>query len=138
MRLGDEFRVITDLFEHKTVQPHFINPCCFGEDFATWLRGELAPLEDAGFDVMEPIQEDYGWGFWTSHGRGTDPFWVAVGCVQEEPSDGPAEWVVMFAYDPGLSLIKRLFHKPNVQAFDQLRARIRHSLEANPAITIVS
>src|SRR5262249_30425150 len=26
----------TDLFEHREVKPHFINPCCFGEDFAAW------------------------------------------------------------------------------------------------------
>jgi hypothetical protein len=26
--------VETDLFEHREVKPHFINPCCFGEDFA--------------------------------------------------------------------------------------------------------
>jgi hypothetical protein len=31
--------VETDLFEHRRVKPHFINPSCFGEDCAKWLRG---------------------------------------------------------------------------------------------------
>jgi hypothetical protein len=27
--------VETDMFEHREVKSHFINPCCFGEDLAT-------------------------------------------------------------------------------------------------------
>jgi len=48
--------VETDLFEHREVKPHFINPCCFGEDFAAWLKRELAPLVKEGFEISEPIQ----------------------------------------------------------------------------------
>ena|ERR1051326_1237450 len=139
MALGDAITVTTELFEHREVKPHFINPCCFGEDFAAWLRSELAPLTEAGFALSEPIQEDYGWGLWARHGR--DPFWIALGCCQDpsvEPSDGPAEWIVSVDYDPGLNLFKRLFHKPDVQAFNQVRDRVKQSLEANPAISIVS
>src|SRR5215471_1913469 len=33
--------VETDLFEHREVKPHFINDCCFSEDFAVWLRQRL-------------------------------------------------------------------------------------------------
>ena len=51
--------VETDLFEHREVKPHFINPCCFGEYFATWLRQQLRPLIDSGFDFSTPIQEDH-------------------------------------------------------------------------------
>lgn len=138
MPLSDEIALVTDLFEHRTVQPHFINPCCFGEDFAAWLRRELSPLLDAGFELMEPIQEDYGWGFWVSRGRGADSFWIALSYCGSGPTEEPAEWVVSVNYDAGLSIIKRLFHKPDAQAFGMLRARIRQSLEANPAITIVS
>ncbi|MGN6391204.1 MAG: hypothetical protein ACTHM9_03010 [Gemmatimonadales bacterium] len=68
--------VETDLFEHRETKPHFINPCCFGEDFARWLRLQLTDLGSAGFELSEPIQEDYGWGFWTTYG--TDPFWIAL------------------------------------------------------------
>lgn len=74
-----------------------------------------------GFDLSEPIQEDYGWGFWVA--RGPDPFWVAFSFCGEGPTEGPAEWVVSVAYDPGLNLLKRLFHKPDRQALARLRAR---------------
>ncbi len=68
--------VETDLFEHREVKPHFINPCCFGEDFAGWLKERLSPLVDSGFSFSDPIQEDYGWGFWAR--RRKDPFWIAL------------------------------------------------------------
>jgi hypothetical protein len=29
----------TDRFNVSEVKRHFINPCCFGEDLAGWLRG---------------------------------------------------------------------------------------------------
>jgi hypothetical protein len=61
--LGDSIMIETDLFEHREVKPHFINACCFGEDFAAWLRQELSRFPDLGFELSEPIQEDYGWGF---------------------------------------------------------------------------
>jgi hypothetical protein len=136
MPLRDAITVTTDLFEHRTVQPHFINPCCFGEDFATWLRGELAPLRNTGFELSEPIQEDYGWGLWARHD--SDTFWIALGYCGEGPTEEPAEWVVSIDYDAGVNFIKRLFHKPDAQAFGLVRDRIRQSLEANPAIAIVS
>ena len=40
--MRDGIAVRTDLFEHRTVAPHFINNCCFGEDFAQWLRSALS------------------------------------------------------------------------------------------------
>jgi hypothetical protein len=73
--MGDAIAVETDAFEHRQVKPHFINPCCFGEDFAAWLKGELTPLAAAGFSFSELIQEDYGWGFWAAHGK--TRFWIA-------------------------------------------------------------
>ena len=42
--MRDDITIETDLFEHREVKPHFINSCCFGEDFAAWLRGRLSPL----------------------------------------------------------------------------------------------
>jgi hypothetical protein len=32
----------TNVFEHRQVKPHFINDCCFGEDFTEWPRQRLA------------------------------------------------------------------------------------------------
>jgi hypothetical protein len=134
--MSDQITVVTDLFEHKEVKPHFINPCCFGEDFAAWLLAQLAPLREAGFELSEPIQEDYGWGLWARHGA--DAFWIALGCVEDAPTDGPAEWVVSVDYDPGLNIMKRLFHKPDPQAFARLCDAIRHSVASNPRMRVVA
>ena len=65
--MRDDIIIETNFFEHREVKSHFINPCCFGEDFAAWLRGRLSPLAAEGFHFADAIQEDYGWGFWASH-----------------------------------------------------------------------
>jgi hypothetical protein len=59
-------------FDSTTPNAHFINPNCFGEDLAKWLRDGLA----ARFEPGGIIQEDYGWGFWTN--VNSDPYWVSV------------------------------------------------------------
>lgn len=127
--------VETDLFEHRQVKPHFINPCCFGEDFAAWLKQQLAPLTSSGFNLSQIIQEDYGWGFWAKHGK--DPFWVALSYVGDGPQEAPAQWVLSVNYDPGLNLIKRLFHKPDLQALQNLRDHVRQAVTSNTAIRTV-
>ena len=127
--------VETDMFEHREVKPHFINPCCFGEDFAAWLKQQLSPLTSIGFILSEPIQEDYGWGFWASHGR--DRFWVALSYVGDGPQEAPAQWVISVNYDPGLNLIKRLFHKPDRQTLEQLRDHVLQAVTFKTAIRIV-
>jgi len=135
--------VETDLFEHREAKPHFINPCCFGEDFAGWLKQELQRFPDHGLEYSKLIQEDYGWGFWAS--RGKDSFWIAVGFVGDlagesagvSSREGPAAWGISIAYDPGLNPLKRLFHKPDRQLLERLRTCVLESLAAAPGIRIV-
>ncbi len=133
--MDDSIAVETEVFEHREVKPHFINPCCFGEDFAVWLKGELSPLTDSGFIFSDIIQEDYGWGFWASHGK--NPFWVALPYVGEGPQEAPAQWVISVTYDTGLNLFLRWFHKPNAQAFTQLRDRIWQKISSNSSIRTI-
>jgi|ERR1700683_3674457 hypothetical protein len=133
--MDNSITVETDIFEHREVKPHFINPCCFGEDFAAWLKQQLSPLADSGFTFSELIQEDYGWGFWTSHGR--DRYWLAISYVGNGPQEPPAQWVVSVIYEPGLNPIKRLFYKPDAQVSAQLKDRIWQSLRTNNAIVTV-
>jgi len=125
----DSIMVETDLFEHREVKPHFINPCCFGEDFAAWAKQELSRPADLGFEISEPIQEDYGWGLWAS--RGKDRFWIAFSYVGDGPQEEPAQWVI------SVDLVKRLFHKPDPHALGQLRDRVRQILTSNIAIKTV-
>jgi hypothetical protein len=133
---GDPIMIETDLFEHREVKPHFINPCCFGEDFAMWLKQELLRFTDLGFEYSEPIQEDYGWGIWAL--RVKDRFWIALSYVGDGPQESPAQWVVSVASDPGLNLAKRLFRKSDRQALGQLRDKVLEILTSNSAIKIRS
>src|SRR5258707_2643654 len=133
--MDETITVETDIFEHREVKPHFINPCCFGGDFAAWLKEQVSTLPDSGFTFSQIIQEDYGWGFWAW--RGKDPFWFALSYVGDGPQEAPAQWVISVNYDPGLNLVKRLFHQPNQQALQDLRAHIRQAVTSNAAIRIV-
>ncbi|HSB13024.1 MAG TPA: hypothetical protein VLE22_01115 [Bryobacteraceae bacterium] len=128
-------RVETDLFEHREAKPHFINPCCFGEDFAGWLKQQLSPLAGSGYSFSESIQEDYGWGFGAS--RGKDRFWVAISYMGDGPQEPPAQWVVSVNHDPGLNPIKRLLYKPDPAALAELRDRVQRALGANGAIRTI-
>ena len=128
--------VETDSFEHREVKPHFINPCCFGEDFAAWLRGSLSRAPGLDAVLSEPIQEDYGWGFWITCGK--DRFWVALSYVGDGPQEAPAQWIASVRRDAGLNWAKRLFHKPDQEVLGQLRDRVRQVIAANRAIKIIS
>jgi hypothetical protein len=133
--VNESITVETDLFEHREVKPHFINPGCFGEDFAAWLKQEISRFPELGVELSGPIQEDYGWGLWAS--RDKDRFWIALSYVGDGPQEAPAQWVISVTSDPGLNLARRLFHKPNRQALEQLRERVRQILASNSAIKTV-
>jgi hypothetical protein len=133
--MDDSITVETDLFEHGEVGPHFINPCCFGEDFAAWLKRELTPLVAPGFILSRLMQEDYGWGFRAHHDE--DPFWIALGFVGDGPQETPGRWVVSVTYDPGLDLIKRIFHRPDAHAFAVLRDRVWQVIRTSSGITVL-
>jgi hypothetical protein len=126
--------VETDLFEHRQTKPHFINACCFGEDFAGWLKRELS-ASVMGMAFSEPVQEDYGWGFWASYDD--KRFWVALSYVGNGPQEAPAEWIVSVIDDPGPNPINRLFHKSDRPALEDLRHRIRQILTSNDAIRVL-
>ena len=131
----DSLTVETARFEFREPQPHFINPNCFGEDFAVWLREQVTGFTAEGFEISAPIQEDYGWGFWLS--RGKDTFWIAISFVDRLAGDAGAQWVVATTYDPGLSIIRRLFHTPDAAALARIRQAIRHALGTAEGVRIV-
>lgn len=114
----------TDRFEYRKVQPHFINPCCFGEDLAAWLKLELSRFADV--QVSEPIQEDYGWGIWVIQGE--DRFWVAVSYAGDGPQESPAQWAI--SVDPASRLLR-------TSAVTAIRDRIQHILASSIGVVIV-
>ena len=131
--MDDSIAVRTDLFEHRELKPHFINPCCFGEDFALWLQQRLTRAGGTNFVLSDPIQEDYGWGFWASRGRSR--FWVALSYVGDGPQEEPAEWVISVSKP---DLISRLFRRTTSQrTHRELRGQIWHVLKSASAVQIV-
>lgn len=76
----------TARFNQTDVQPHFINDCCFGEDCARWLVGELRLR--GWSDVVDPWQEDWGWQ--ASGARGARKYLISIALV---PEDEP-EWMI--------------------------------------------
>jgi hypothetical protein len=133
--MRDQIAIESDLFEHREVKPHFINSCCFGEDLAAWLKGKLQPLAANGFEISEPLQEDYGWGLWVTKEK--DPFWIALAYCGEGPTDEPGRWMVSINYDPGLNILKRLFHRPDLGMFNLIRDRVWEVLRSTDAIKII-
>jgi hypothetical protein len=72
----------TARFNLSRVAAHFINPCCFGEGVAAWLRDRLV---ERGVEAGAPFQEDWGWGLGATHAGAA--YFVGVGGIPAEPPD---------------------------------------------------
>ncbi|HIP81922.1 MAG TPA: hypothetical protein EYH16_05870 [Leucothrix mucor] len=82
----------TDKFNLTKEGEHFINPGCFGEDFANWLQPKL---EVHKITVLDTYQEDWGWEIWCSHN--SQDYYLGVGGVPDATkSTDFGEWRVMF------------------------------------------
>ncbi len=82
----------TDRFNVSEVKEHFINPCCFGEDLAEWLRQRLA---QKGLIAGAPYQEDWGWEMLTQ--RDSEQYYLGVSGYRTEGAAGKndGEWRIM-------------------------------------------
>ncbi len=82
----------TNRFNVSEVKRHFINPCCFGEDLAEWLRQQLTKK---GVGAGTPYQEDWGWEMLAQ--QGPQGYFLGVGGYLREgavdKNDG--EWRIM-------------------------------------------
>jgi hypothetical protein len=134
--MRDDITVETGLFNHTEVKANFINPICFGENFIGWLSQRLSGLKNDGFELSQPIQEDYGWGLWVSKDK--DTFWIALGMMGDGPTDEIPQWNVSVNYDAGLNVVKRLFHKPNSDSFSKIRNQIWNALKNSDGIKIIT
>ena len=70
----------TDRFNVSEVKEHFINPCCFGEDLAEWLRQELIKRE---ITASAPAKRT-GAGIFSLSEAPNAISWVLVDIVKKE------------------------------------------------------
>ena len=132
---NDPILIETEIFNYREVKPHFINECCFGEDFAAWLREELIRKLGTEYQLSHIIQEDWGWGFWARKGK--DPFGIGVGHVSDDRQKSPARWIIFWDCDYGLNLFKRIFYSFDEAALAHLQVKVGEVLESNAAIRVI-
>lgn len=118
--------VTTSRFEATTPGENFINPRCFGEDFAAWLRAQLI---ERGHDVSEPIQEDFGWVILPKIGGQT--FTITIGVMDESIGEGPSTWLIAVAHEKPLNPILSWFKAAPIDTRNALFQEVRTAMESD-------
>jgi len=124
MNLKDLY-LATGRFNRTKAGSHFINPHCFGEDFAAWLAAELSKF--GAQIIRNPYQEDWGWEF--SVAFDGSRYFVGIGPESEGPEETDyGHWRIFVERrrafrellmdrgklredDPLLTLIERIAHE---------------------------
>jgi hypothetical protein len=119
----------TSRFNLSNVGVHFINPCCFGEDLAAWLRDKL---RQKGIDLREPYQEDWGWGLGVKNGG--QSYYLGVGGNADGASDNrdEGEWRVIV--EKKQSIGQRFSGQGKITCEDELLLSVKEILMADPSI----
>ena len=117
--------VTTDRFEVTTPGEEFINPRCFGGDFAGWLREVLI---EKGYEVSEPVQEDFGWVVLVKVADRT--FTISIGVMDESIGQVPATWCVAVAYEKPLNSFWTWFKPAPTEPLHALFKEVRSTLES--------
>jgi hypothetical protein len=114
----------TDRFNLSEAKGHFINPCCFGDDLAAWLRGKLLAK---GVSTTEPGQEDWGW--YVESQLGDSSYFIGFGGAVEQSAVTPnfGEWRIMI--EKHRSLWEKLGRRNKTSHSDPIFAVIREILE---------
>ncbi|MBN1516043.1 hypothetical protein JXA32_05705 [Candidatus Sumerlaeota bacterium] len=94
----------TDHFNRTEVRDYFINPCCFGDDVATWL---MAQLEKRHVNVAKIYQEDWGWELDCEFGGSR--YFLSIVLVAGDQDGDYGEWRIYVTKQ--CSLIGRIFGK---------------------------
>jgi hypothetical protein len=117
----------TNRFNLSEVKEYFINPCCFGEDLAAWLRGKLL---ERGIPTIEPDQEDWGWYIESTYGGRA--YFIGIGGNADETSSDAnrGEWRI--SVEKHRSLRDKLTGKNPMSSDEPIIAVIREIVEAEP------
>ncbi len=113
----------TDIFNLSKPKASYINECCYGDDTAAWLKGELAKH---GIMASEPGDEDWGWYIHVHH-KGS--FFVGIaGTPHKNPSGDLGEWRIMIK--KRRSLVEMLLGRNRVSEGDEIVSIVK-SIIAN-------
>ena len=103
-----------------------------GSHLAGWIREGLIKK---GYACKEPLQEDYGWGFWISE-QGCS-IWVSVSPAIGDPADAPeeVEWYVSVKHDYPFFFLRQLFRARRGRAVaDEIFSSVKERLDSHPDI----
>lgn len=105
----------TNRFNLSEVKAHFINDCCFGEDFAGWLDEKL---QNNGLTTTEIFQEDWGWAFYIEY-KGQKYFIGINGNIGEKNAEiNQGQWRIMI--DKHRSFMEKILGKNNMDVTDEV------------------
>jgi hypothetical protein len=122
----------TSRFNLSVPGAHFINPTCYGEDVAAWLRERLAAH---GVRASAPGQEDWGWYLDAEHdGRA---YLLGVGGNADDAPGAPdrGEWRVIV--EKRRTLVERLTGRGRLADDEPIVLLLRRILEAEPGLANV-
>jgi hypothetical protein len=119
----------TSQFNVLSPKEYFINPCCFGEDAATWLQEKLI---EKGFEADVPGQEDWGWYLQVGHGENS--YFLGFGGYLQEnaTAENTGEWRIMI--EKHRSVWDRLCNKNKMHEDEPILAVVEDILRAEPDI----
>jgi len=119
----------TNRFNLSRVGEHFINPCCFGEDLASWLGINLSERD---VEVREPYQEDWGWELAAT--QESDSYYLCMSGNSDESSTNKDEGEWGIIVEKRRSLGQRLRGAGKIAENDKMVRTIEEILRAEPAI----
>jgi len=119
----------TGRFNLSKVGEHFINPCCFGEDLAAWLRMKLI---DRNVEASEPYQEDWGWELPAS--RGPDSYYLCMSGNSDGSSTNADEGEWRVIVEKRRSIGQRLRGKARIAPNDEMARLVEEILSGDPTI----
>ncbi len=119
----------TSRFNLSKVGAHFINPCCFGEDLAAWLRAKLTELR---IETRQAYQEDWGWELPAKLPSGSY-FLCMSGNSEESGTDkDEGEWRIIV--EKKRSLGQLLTGKNRIASDDEMVRTVEDILKKEPGI----
>jgi hypothetical protein len=113
----------TARFNLSKVGEHFINPCCFGEDFADWLQIRLI---ERNVQVRQPYQEDWGWELPAIVGSDSYYLCMSGNADGSRENEDEGEWNIII--EKKRSIGQRLRGKGKIAANDKIAVMLEEIL----------